>query len=82
MQEHPPCTVKIYNFWDYTLTTRRDRIDAASTLQTYHNVWTLIREQKTGLSIPQSLKGPMADVSTRLRYCLRYNGISNQKVGS
>ncbi|KUL81733.1 hypothetical protein ZTR_09836 [Talaromyces verruculosus] len=61
MQEHPPCTLKIYNFWDYTLTTRRDRIDAASTLQTYHNVWTLIREQKTGLSIPQSLKKPMAD---------------------
>jgi hypothetical protein len=82
MQEDPPSTLTAYNFWDYTITTRRDRIDAASTLQTYYNVWTLVRQQKTGLNIPNSFKGAMSDVRIRRLHLTRPGTPSNQKIDS
>jgi hypothetical protein len=62
MKEDPPSIQTQFNFWDYTITKRRKRFDAASTLQTYYNEWTLIRRQKTGLSIPDPFKDAMTGV--------------------
>ncbi|OJJ29631.1 hypothetical protein ASPWEDRAFT_55547 [Aspergillus wentii DTO 134E9] len=56
----------LYNFWDYTITKRRKYIDAASTLQTYWNVWTTERRKRTGLSIPDYIKDDMKGVRERL----------------
>jgi hypothetical protein len=58
-----PLSIKTqFNFWDYTITKRRKRFDAASTLQIYYNEWTLVRRQKTGLSIPDLFKDAMTGV--------------------
>ncbi|KAL2829106.1 hypothetical protein BJY01DRAFT_261370 [Aspergillus pseudoustus] len=56
----------LFNFFDYTITTRRQHIDAASTIQTYWNYWTLIRKHKFGLSIPPSIKDGMVGVRSQL----------------
>ncbi|KAL2814347.1 hypothetical protein BDW59DRAFT_154427 [Aspergillus cavernicola] len=63
MAADPPDIRTLFNFFDYTITTRREYIDAASTIQTYWNYWALIRKQDFGLSIPPSIKDGMVGVS-------------------
>lgn len=62
MREDPPNIRTLWTFFDYTVTNRRQYINAASTLQTYWNVWTLVRREKVGLSIPGLIKDKMTGV--------------------
>ncbi|THC87515.1 hypothetical protein EYZ11_013038 [Aspergillus tanneri] len=66
MSEDPPNIKTLRTFFDYTITKRRQYIDAASTLQTYWNVWTTIRREKCGLAIPPPVKDKMIGVRDQL----------------
>ncbi|KAI9923770.1 hypothetical protein MW887_008398 [Aspergillus wentii] len=63
----------LYNFWDYTLEKRRKHIEAASTLQTYWNIWTTERRKRTDRSLPSAIKDGMIGVRDQLvrKYDLR-----------
>ena len=58
----------LYVFFDWLLSVRKDTLGAASTLQTYWNVFCLVRKKETGCQIIDPLvKSQMHGV------CQRYN---------
>ncbi|KAI3016224.1 hypothetical protein CBS147347_10856 [Aspergillus niger] len=66
LKADPPSLKTLHTFFDYTVTTRRRYIKAASTLQTYWNIWTQLRREKTGLTIPSEVKNGMVGVRDQL----------------
>ena len=53
----------LYNFFHWLLTVRRESFRAASSLQTYWNVFSLIRKKETGLVfIDPTIKAQMTAV--------------------
>jgi hypothetical protein len=65
------------NFFHWLLEERRERLHKASSLQTYWNAWTMIRQQKTTLTVEPQLKAAMDGVcingtpSSQVRLTLR-----------
>ena len=53
----------LYVFFDWLLSIRKDRLSAASTLQTYWNVFCLVQKKETGyLEIDPLIKSQMHGV--------------------
>ena len=53
----------LFVFFDWLLSVRKDRLGAASTLQTYWNVFCLVRKKETGcLEIDPLIKSQMHGV--------------------
>ncbi len=57
----------LYVFFDWLLSSRKDTMGAASTLQTYWNVFCLVRKKETGsLEIDPPVKSQMHGVREHL----------------
>ena len=62
----------LYVFFDWLLSVRRDSVSAADTLQTYWNVFCLVRKKETGCQdIDSLLKSQMQGVREHLLTCVR-----------